>query len=201
MAGDNLLTLGGDGVLTRWDTLRQSSVESLHLSNQALRTAIFRPGAKEWLIGSSDHSIYRVSDKDFSVIEQLPAAHENSVFCLLNHPTDQDTFFSGSRDAQLKEWHIGSDNKTTLQRSQPAHWYTINHLIASPDGRYLLSASRDKTIRIWDTTTAKLLKTLDAARDGGHVNSVNRLLWVPDTPYFVSASDDRTIVVWSSSQE
>lgn len=195
VAEDHLLTLGGDGVLTRWDTLRQSSIESLQLSNQALRAATFLPDTTEWLIGSSDHNIYRLSATDFAIKETIKKAHENSVFSLMVHPEDPKLFFSGGRDAQLKVWQL-EEAKTSLLSSQPAHWYTINHLIATPDGKYVLSGSRDKTIRIWDAKTYKLLKTLDAARDGGHVNSVNRLLWVPDTDFFVSASDDRSLVVW-----
>lgn len=197
VANDELISLGGDGIITRWDTLRQTSNESLQLSNQALRTAMYRSVASEWLVGSSDHHIYRLNAEAFTIKEKMSAAHQNSVFCLEEHPDDSSTFFSGSRDAQLKVWKIEpSGQSTSLVKEQPAHWFTINHLITSPDGKYLLSASRDKTIRIWDTTTCKLLKTLDAARDGGHVNSVNRLLWIPDTPYFVSASDDRSIIVW-----
>lgn len=197
VAKEELISLGGDGVITRWDILRQSSIESLQLSNQALRSALYRPAAAEWLIGSSDHHIYRLNAEDFSIKEKMTAAHQNSVFCLEEHPADNDKFFSGSRDALLKVWEIGDKGApTSLLNEQPAHWFTINHLITSPDGKYLLTASRDKTIRIWDTTTYKLLKTLDAPRDGGHVNSVNRLLWIPGTSYFVSASDDRSIVVW-----
>lgn len=197
VAEEELISLGGDGVITRWDILRQSSLESLQLSNQALRSALYRPAAEEWLVGSSDHHIYRLNAEDFTIKEKITAAHQNSVFCLEEHPADNDKFFSGSRDALLKVWEIGPQGQpSSLVNEQPAHWFTINHLITSPDGKYLLTASRDKTIRIWDTTTYKLLKTLDAARDGGHVNSVNRLLWIPGTPYFVSASDDRSIVVW-----
>ncbi|WP_020536252.1 WD40 repeat domain-containing protein [Lewinella cohaerens] len=198
IAGDQLITLGGDGVITRWDTLRQSSVESLQLSNKALRTAVYREEEAEWLIGASDHHIYRLDAADFSIKEKIAAAHENSVFCIQEHPKESNKFFSGSRDALLKVWQIGEEGApTALLDSQPAHWYTINDLLTSPDGKHLLTASRDKTIRIWDTATYKLIKTLDAARDGGHVNSVNRLLWVPGTSCFVSASDDRSIIVWN----
>lgn len=195
VAGGQLLTLGGNGVLTLWDTLRQNSMESLRLSNQALRAAAYLSTTKEWLIGSSDHNIYRLSADGFTVQETIKGAHENSVFCLEPYSEGERKFFSGGRDAHLKVWQR-EGKKTALINSQPAHWFTINHLITTPDGKYLLTASRDKTIRIWDAKTHQLLKTLDAVRDGGHVNSVNRLMWVPDTNFFVSASDDRSIVVW-----
>lgn len=195
--GEELITIGGAGVLTKWDVLRQSSSESLHLSNQALRSLTYVPDQEMLIIGSSDHSIFRVNAKDFEVLEQVPASHDNSVFALHSHPLQPAVLYSGGRDAQLKKWSLSES--LVLESAQPAHWYTINDLIADPSGAYLLSASRDRNIRVWDSEQFKLLWTLDAARDGGHVNSVNRLLWIPDSSYFVSASDDRSLILWELS--
>lgn len=77
---------------------------------------------------------------------------------------------------------------------QPAHWYTLNHIVFSPDGAHFATASRDKTVKIWDAATFSLVKVLDVVRDNGHVNSVNRLMWLPDG--LVSASDDRNAKIW-----
>ncbi len=194
IVGEELISIGGSGMLTKWDILRQASIESLHLSSQALRSLVHVPGTNTIFFGSSDHSIFKLSVDSLEVQEKVAASHENSVFALHNHPLHPGTLYSGGRDAQLKKWSIGES--LTLENAQPAHWYTINHLIADPSGDYLLSASRDKTIRIWDSTEFKLLMTLDAARDGGHVNSVNRLMWIEGTSFFVSASDDRSLILW-----
>lgn len=77
---------------------------------------------------------------------------------------------------------------------EAAHMFTINHLAFSPDGSLFATASRDKTIKIWDTYSLKLLKVLDTIRHGGHINSVNRLLWLPEM--LVSASDDQRAIIW-----
>lgn len=194
IVGEELISIGGGGVLTKWDVLRQSSSESLRLSSEALRSLVYAPAQEALFVGSSEHSIFRLNPCDLEIEEKITASHENSVFALHHHPHYPNVLYSGGRDAQLKKWSIGSS--LVLENAQPAHWYTINHLIASPTGQFLLSASRDKTIRIWDSAEFKLLLTLDAARDGGHVNSVNRLLWITGMPYFVSASDDRSLILW-----
>lgn len=191
---DHLVSYGGDGIITRWDTLRQSSVESLHLSSQSIRKVIYSESVNAFFVGASDNTIHRIGADDLAIQGALPEAHSNSVFALATSPVSPGILFSGGRDAQLKRWTIGES--LVQQDAQPAHWYTINDLLFSPSGKLLFSASRDKTIRIWDSATFKLLMTLDTIRDGGHVNSVNRLLWIAGTNKFVSASDDRSMILW-----
>jgi WD40 repeat protein len=80
-----------------------------------------------------------------------------------------------------------------------AHWYTINHLAMHPQGKLLASASRDKTIRLWDMSDFSLVKTLDATNEG-HLNSVNHLTWSSSGAKLYGASDDRTISAWSITE-
>lgn len=194
LAEDTLISLGGAGMITRWDIEAQRSIESFQLSSQALRSGQYLAATKEIVVGSSDHTIYVLDATDLSIKAQRNQAHNNSVFCLQQHPTHPGILLSGGRDAHLKAWDLFALEEPLS--SQPAHWFTINDLIFSPDGKYLLTASRDKTIRIWHAHNYQLIMTLDTIRDGCHVNSVNSLLWVPDTPYFVSASDDRSLILW-----
>ena len=45
----------------------------------------------------------------------------------------------------------------------------------SPDGRYLATASADKTVRIWDVATGQTVRTLI-----GHTGTVNAVRFSPD---------------------
>lgn len=189
--GDRLYSAGGEGMLTRWDIHAARTVESLHLTNQALRCIAHEPSRNLLAVGSSDRHIYLLQEDNLQLVRQLSEAHLNSVFSLAWSP-DGRFLLSGGRDALLKVWDAEQD--FALVSEQPAHWFTINHIAFSPDGRHFATASRDKTIKLWDAENFQLLKVLDAARYGGHFNSVNRLLWLSDA--LVSASDDRTIGLW-----
>lgn len=189
--GPWLFSAGGEGVLTRWAIEEARSVESLHLSNRALRVLAIAPNRRELAVGASDGSSYLLDLDTFAIKTTLRQAHDPSVFALCYSP-DERWLLSGGRDAMLRIWDL--ENQTKLHSEQAAHLFTINHIAYSPDGAYFATASRDKTVKIWDAATFKLLKVLETIRDGGHLNSVNRLAWLPDC--LVSAGDDRSLIVW-----
>lgn len=61
----------------------------------------------------------------------------------------------------------------------------------SPNGKYVVTASYDKTARIWDATSRKSLKVLR-----GHTDSVENAVFSPDGQYLVTASHDGTARIW-----
>ncbi|MCC6411044.1 MAG: hypothetical protein IT270_05270 [Saprospiraceae bacterium] len=188
--GNHVFSVGGDGILSRWDVLTGRALESLHLSNKSLRCLTYSPELNELAIGASDGNIYLLDANTFAIKTVLKNAHDPSVFCLLYKPGGKQ-LFSGGRDAMLRLWNLESN---TPINAWPAHRFTLNHLVFSPDGHYLATASRDRTIKIWDAQTVELLKVIDTIRYGGHVNSVNKLLWMEEG--LISCSDDRTMAIW-----
>lgn len=67
----------------------------------------------------------------------------------------------------------------------------VTHLAFSPDGTMLLSAGRDKTIRLWSAAEGKELRALT-----GHTGTVAMASFSPDGRLLVSASADETVRVW-----
>ena len=62
------------------------------------------------------------------------------------------------------------------------HGDDVNSVAISPDGRYIVSGSRDRTVRIWDINSGDLLRTLGGHEWGG----VNSVAISPDSRYIVS---------------
>jgi WD40 repeat protein len=194
--GDYVYTVGGDGILTKWSAAEARSLESFHLTNQPLRCMDFCEKRGEIAIGASDHAVYLLDIETLALKNVIRDAHGNSVFSIKYSPTGE-YLLTGGRDAHLNVW----DTKTWERRSsQPAHWYTINGIDFHPSGHFFATASRDKTLKIWRSDNFELVKVLEGARDGGHLNSVNKLLWMKNGESLVSCSDDRTIISWQIRQ-
>lgn len=190
--GEEVFTAGGDGVLTRWNAKTGRTMESLPVSENSLRCiTLHRDGLL--VIGASDGHIYPVMKDDFSIVSRKMVGNDPSTFCISTTPNDL-YIISGGRDAELRFFpmaFIKSPKYTNIK----AHSSTINDLAFSPDGRYLATASRDKTVKLWDAETWELLKVCEVVRDRGHVNSVNTLLWLDDET-LITAGDDRRILTW-----
>ncbi len=70
----------------------------------------------------------------------------------------------------------------------------VNAVVFSPNGKLVASASRDRTVRLWDLSTGATLQTLE-----GHSGSVKAVAFSPDGKLVVSASYDNTVRLWDSS--
>ncbi|MBL7827921.1 MAG: WD40 repeat domain-containing protein [Saprospiraceae bacterium] len=197
--GNYLLSAGGDGILTWWDVETFQPKVSLQLSSASLRCIAYAPQRNELAVGSSDNRIFFLDAGMPGLKGAIANAHGNSVFSAAYAP-DGRTLITGGRDAKLKVWDaeiFGEDNipwPGTRTPEQAAHLFTVNHITYSPDGSLFATASRDKTIKIWDAATCTLLKVIDTIKYGGHINSVNRLLWMNQV--LISAGDDRAIMLW-----
>ncbi len=76
----------------------------------------------------------------------------------------------------------------------------IVHSVAwSPDGRRLVSASGDQTVKVWDAATGQELLNLPANCPMTSGNPVQWVAWSPDSQRLASVSQDQTIKVWEAT--
>ncbi len=197
---NQLFTIGGEGTITRWSVAESRSLESLQLSTKSLRSLDICVEKREIAIGASDGNVYFLDLDTFDVKQTIKAAHTNSVFSVRYTP-DGKHLVTGGRDAFLKLWSLEAPQYFSLFEA-PAHLFTLNSIaFHSSNPMLFATASRDRTIKIWEIQGAQLVlcKVIDTIRHGCHIRSVNSLFWSTFNDYLVSVSDDRRVIVWKIS--
>jgi len=63
----------------------------------------------------------------------------------------------------------------------------------SPNNKLIASASRDKSLKIWDTEKKESVATLE-----GHTDWVHCLAWSNDGKFLISGCADSCIKVWDT---
>jgi WD40 repeat protein len=79
-----------------------------------------------------------------------------------------------------------------LRRTFTGHSDSVNAVAITPDGKQVISGSRDNTLKIWNLDTAEELFTLT-----GHSNLVRAIAVTPNGKWVISGSEDNTLKIWN----
>ena len=103
----------------------------------------------------------------------------------------------------LKAWQTArtSEAHNAIAKSFPqmaailqGHTSSVLSAAFSPDGQRIVTASYDKTARVWNAASGQLLATLQ-----GHTDRVRNAEFSPNGERIVTASEDKTARVWNAA--
>lgn len=182
-----------DGYVARIALPDLTILQKEKVANGHVRVIQQAPHSAHHLLGSSDGCIYTI-DNELQRIDTHLQSHADSVFSL--QVVDEHHIFSGGKDAFLKHW---SSKQGSLheQNAVPAHLFTVNAIVKGPGPNEITTASRDKSIKIWDASTLLLQKVIDRSKvERASTHSVNRLVYL-NTHQLASVGDDRIVRVYA----
>eukprot|EP01060_Flectonema_neradi_P005806 TRINITY_DN1388_c0_g4_i1.p1 TRINITY_DN1388_c0_g4~~TRINITY_DN1388_c0_g4_i1.p1 ORF type:complete len:624 (+),score=124.65 TRINITY_DN1388_c0_g4_i1:52-1923(+) len=111
--------------------------------------------------------------------------------------TEQVTMYSSPRHTEPERPGGAGDSRAFKTLGGPQcedrHTEAIYCCEFSQDGEKIVTASRDRTLKIWSTRSGEVLTTL---KDKGHLGYVLSCDYSPCNHHVVSASEDKTCKIW-----
>jgi WD40 repeat protein len=77
---------------------------------------------------------------------------------------------------------------------QLGHSDRVTSVAISPDGKYALSGSWDKTLKLWEISSGRKIRSFT-----GHSDNITSVAFSPDGKYALSGSWDKTLKLWEIS--
>jgi platelet-activating factor acetylhydrolase IB subunit alpha len=179
---------------------RSPARHTLESHREPITCVAFHPIFSSLASGSEDYTI-KIWDWEHGELEKTVKGHTKAVLDVdFGGPRGGTLLASCSSDLTIKLWDPSDEYKNI--RTLPGHDHSVSAVRFVPSGaagspssgNLLVSASRDKTLRIWDVTTGYCLKTIS-----GHADWVRDVMPSFDGRFLLSASNDRTARIWDAS--
>jgi len=199
--GEVLLSCSRDTCVKFWDLSSGYCTKTIKVSDDWVRCMDLSEDGKVMACAGSDQ-VVRTWDPSRGELKLEMPGHDHVVECLAWAPVEaytriRELIASVPNERSHTESSIrglpSGTNETkalALQRIQSLRASRGAKNGPRNPGMYLASGSRDKTIRLWDSTGVCVHTFV------GHDNWVRAIRFHKGGKYIISASDDKTIKVW-----
>ena len=181
-----------DGNLSIWDKKTWELILFLPLLVGKIRDVLLSEDGKYIFLACQDGTI-RSFDTQFFNEKLVLKAHKDGVNCLALFPEKKNVLISGGKDGYLRVWALNT-NACVLEI--PAHNFGIYKIEFFNNGKHFCTASRDKSIKIWNASDCSVLSKLER-KQGGHSHAVNDICKL-DEHTLCSVGDDKRIIIWDA---
>jgi len=158
----------------------------------------------KYIASSSKDNTIRVwclneDTKKFNCVA-IGKGHTHWVGCVAWPRLSTDFIISGSQDCTIKLWTLptlivkSETIELPVKWTEKAHEKDINAVAVSPNDKLVVSASQDKTAKIWKRKSGRLLGTLR-----GHKRGIWCVAFSPVDQCIATGSADSSIKIWALS--
>lgn len=187
---ERIACAGGDGILSIWRVPSMDLLRNIPLSAEKLRGLSVSPDGALLAVASLDGRVRVLDTQDLNERQGIDA-HERGAASVCWHPS-KPVLITGGRDGHLRFWR--TDAGFEAVQAIPAHRANIYGIAFDRSGALCATASRDKSVKLWDAGSFEPVGRLEL-KQGGHTHSVNSVLWCADGS-LITASDDRRVLHW-----
>ncbi|MEM7134462.1 MAG: tetratricopeptide repeat protein [Chloroflexota bacterium] len=181
--GTQLVTSSWDQSIRLWDVLTGAPILTITGHEKPVYTARFSPDGTLLASGSSDHTI-----RLWDVATGRPPSNLSHVLTGHTDVVRHLYFFVSPSIAH------GSTGASEIPPSNPKSPGTKPLLLgqSNTDALYLVSASEDGRLVLWDLALGQSIRTLS-----GHTRGVRAVAAILDGKQIISGGDDTTVCIWN----
>lgn len=187
-----------------WDIAKEECIKTLEVPDQIseANSITFSPDGKHIIVPFNKDGLHLWDVQTGNYIGEIAGAGSlnfvHTTSCTSDGKYIVSSNYNPFSEPIIKIWSIETNECIRIFKirydsdSTSIGFPHITSVLFSPDDKYLLSASSDKIIRLWNIATGDIVKTFD-----GHSDYISSVVFSPNGKYIVSASADRTIRLWN----
>ncbi|MFT7464042.1 MAG: WD40 repeat protein/serine/threonine protein kinase [Pseudohongiellaceae bacterium] len=197
--GGRCATVDVEGSLHIWDTQDRGARSTLSAHTDHVSAFVTSPHGRLAVTAALDGRMHLWDTEARLSIAVRELSHDGSTALALSPNGSTLASADGSshrgHDHPITLWDV-QDPTTPVQlpRTLNGHTQAVLALAFSPQNNFLASASRDRTVRIWESASGLLLQKLS-----GHRGQVLSLAFDPRGDRLVSGGFDESVRVWDIS--
>ncbi|XP_046677727.1 GATOR complex protein WDR24 isoform X2 [Homalodisca vitripennis] len=178
-----LATAATNGAVVLWSLNRPSRSKQDHVFLDHKRTVnkvSFHPAEPHWLISGSQDGTMKIFDLRVKEATRTFLSNTESVRDVQFSPHSHHMFASVAENGTVQQWDLRRADKCYQQFT--AHSGPVFACDWHPENPWLATASRDKTIKVWDLTNKPTLEyTINT------IASVGRVRWRPQRKFHLAS--------------
>lgn len=186
--GKYLVSSSKDYAARIWNLDTPSKHKTFNVHFEPVTAAFLDPSGKFLITASLDGNIKVTNINDALKSKTIKLSGPISD---LHLSKDRKFYYASVKGGIIKKIETGGKNAEVMEFK--GHTDEVNAIELSPDGKYLASASSDKTIQIWDLMTGKSVKTLN-----GFEWKVTSLKYSADGRYIVGGCNNGVTKLYDS---
>ncbi|OMJ75519.1 hypothetical protein SteCoe_25335 [Stentor coeruleus] len=187
-----LVSGSDDTKIKVWSIENKSLDFTLAGHKQGVAIAKFSPDGKYIASGSDDQDII-IWDFKSKESKHLLKGHSNTVWGLAFNP--EGLILASGSDTSIGMWDIETGKKIVMLESF-GHKDIVKCVKFSHDGKFIASASNDKSVKIWRVQDYKMVCEFNE-----HEGNVLTLCYNHDSTILASGGSDSKIILWNLTEK